>query len=181
MIAFGHARVALLDGGIEKWSAEGRPLQREAITPTPGTFHPRSDALTAARISGDEVRARLHDPRLRIVDVRAPEEFNGRELRAARGGHIPGAVLLSWDVHLQADGTVRSAAEIRARATEAGLSPEHEVVTYCQGGVRAAHTALALRLAGYPTVRVYDGSWAEWGNSPELPIETHVPALVTAP
>ena len=175
---YGHERVALLDGGIEKWQAEGRPLEAGAVSPVPGRFEPRAPggldgagAGTGTGIGSAEIFARLDDPSMRIVDVRAPAEFTGDERRAARGGHIPGAVLWPWDENLQADGTLRDPAEIRARAQAAGLSPEHELVTYCQGGVRAAHAALALRVAGYPHVRIYDGSWAEWGNDSALPVQ----------
>ena len=106
-----------------------------------------------------------------MADVRGPAEFSGRDRRAARGGHIPGAVLWPWDDNLRPDGTLRVAVAIRASAHAAGLSPDDEVVTYCQGGVRAAHAAFALRVAGFRRVRIYDGSWAEWGNDSRLPIE----------
>lgn len=166
---YGHARVALLDGGIEKWQAEGRPLQAGSVAPEPARFEPRaSDGVGG--IGAGEILARLDDPRLRVVDVRGAAEFSGERRRAARGGHIPGAVLWPWEENLRPDGTVRDPAELRARARAAGLMPEHELVTYCQGGVRAAHAALALRLAGYPRVRIYDGSWAEWGNDDALPV-----------
>jgi thiosulfate/3-mercaptopyruvate sulfurtransferase len=168
---YGHDRVALLDGGIEKWEAEGRPLDRGFVEPTPAAFQPRHSGWQRAIIA-QEILDRLEDQGLRLVDVRGPAEFSGAERRAARGGRIPGSVLWPWDGNLLPDGTLRDPAAIRARAQDAGLRPEHELVTYCQGGVRAAHAALALRTAGYEHVRIYDGSWAEWGNDPQLPIET---------
>jgi thiosulfate/3-mercaptopyruvate sulfurtransferase len=170
---YGHGRVALLDGGIEKWQAEGRPLERGIVHPSPARFEPRASSWMRG-IGAREIVQRLEDPEVRLVDVRAPEEFAGEQLRAARGGHIPGAILWPWEENLKPDQTMRNPAEIRARAQAAGLRPEYELVTYCQGGVRAAHAALALRIAGYPRVRVYDGSWAEWGNDPTLPIEATV-------
>lgn len=167
---YGHERVALLDGGIEKWQAEGRPLDREAVAPSPAHFEPRATGSIRG-ITAAEIVARLDDATLAIVDVRTQAEFTGEQRRAARGGHIPGAVLWPWDGNVQGDGTLRAPAAIAACAAAAGLRPEQELVTYCQGGVRAAHAALALRLAGYPRVRIYDGSWAEWGNDPALPID----------
>lgn len=125
-------------------------------------------------IDAEEILQRLEDPELRLIDTRGPAEFSGEQLRAARGGHIPNAILWPWEQNLSADGTMRDPQEICARAQAAGLLPEQELVTYCQGGVRAAHAALALRIAGYPRVRVYDGSWAEWGNNPAMPIDSGV-------
>jgi thiosulfate/3-mercaptopyruvate sulfurtransferase len=167
---YGHDRVALLDGGIEQWEAEGRPLERGAVHPSPARFEPRGSSWMRG-IGGEEILRRLEDRELRLVDVRDPAEFSGEQLRAARGGHIPGAILWPWEENLRPDATMRDPAEIRARAEAVGLFPDQELVTYCQGGVRAAHAALALRIAGYPRVRVYDGSWAKWGNDPALPIE----------
>jgi len=170
---YGHDRALLLDGGIEKWQAEGRPLQRSAVKPVTARFEPRVPGLMRG-IDATEILERLDDPELRVVDVRGEAEFSGGQLRAARGGHIPGAILWPWEENLRPDGTLRDPAEIRARATAVGMEPEQELVTYCQGGVRAAHAALALGIAGYPRVRIYDGSWAEWGNNAELPVESDV-------
>lgn len=174
---YGHERVALLDGGIEQWEAEGRPLERGTVHPSPARFKPRHSGWMRG-IGADEIRERLDDPELRLVDVRGPAEFSGEQLRAARGGHIPDAILWPWDGNLRPDGTMRDPAEIANAAGAAGLLPEQELVTYCQGGVRAAHAALALHIAGYPRVRIYDGSWAEWGNEPALPIDGVVTAAV---
>jgi thiosulfate/3-mercaptopyruvate sulfurtransferase len=174
---YGHERVALLDGGIEQWEAEGRPLERGTVHPSPARFKPRHSGWMRG-IGADEIRERLDDPELRLVDVRGPAEFSGEQLRAARGGHIPAAILWPWDGNLRPDGTMRDPAEIADAAGAAGLLPEQELVTYCQGGVRAAHAALALHIAGYPRVRIYDGSWAEWGNEPALPIDGVVTAAV---
>lgn len=172
---YGHMQVALLDGGIEKWQAEGRALERDAVSPSPARFEPRASGFTPG-IDAAEILDRLDDPGVRFVDVRAQAEFTGEQRRAARGGHIPGAILWPWEENLRSDGALRDPAEIRASARAAGLLPGQELVTYCQGGVRAAHAALALRLAGYPRVRIYDGSWADWGNNPALPVQCGVTA-----
>lgn len=167
---YGHERVALLDGGIEKWQAERRPLECSDEPLSPARFEPMPSNHMRG-IGATEILERLHDPELALVDVRGPDEFSGRERRAARGGHIPGAVRWPWEGNLKPDGTLRSPAEIGTRAMAAGLLPGQELVTYCQGGVRAAHAALALHIAGYPRVRIYDGSWADWGNNPALPVQ----------
>ena len=174
----GHERVALLDGGIETWETEGRPLERGTVPPSPARFTPGHSGWMRG-IGADQIRERLADPELRLVDARGPAEFSGEQLRAARGGHIPGAILWPWEDNLRPDGTMRDPAEIRNRADAAGLHADQELVTYCQGGVRAAHAALALHIAGYPRVRIYDRSWAEWGNNPALPIDGVLTAAVT--
>lgn len=167
---YGHDNARILNGGIQRWLAEGQPLETGPIEVSPGSFEaskPRSEM----RILADELLAELPQPDLRLLDVRRGSEFTGEEVRAARGGRIPGARLLFWQDNLNPDWTFRSADEIEARHLAAGATRDKPIVTYCQGGVRAAHAAFSLRLLGYDNVRLYDGSWAEWGNRPDLPIE----------
>jgi thiosulfate/3-mercaptopyruvate sulfurtransferase len=106
-----------------------------------------------------------------ILDTRSDGEYCGTTVRAARGGAIPGAVHLEWTNNLGPGGAFKPAAELKDMYERAGVTPDCEVVTYCQGGYRAAHSYLALRLAGYPRVRNYVGSWKEWGDRVDLPIE----------
>lgn len=168
---YGHTRVKLLNGGIVKWLAEGRPIESGPVTPEPTIFRPGAPQREM-RIRGDELNAELNDPKLGLLDVRRFTEYSGAEVRAARGGRIPGATHLLWQENLNPDWTFRSAEEIRARHLAVGASPDKKVVTYCQSGIRAAHAAFSLHLIGYENVRMYDGSWNEWGNRTDLSIET---------
>ena len=107
-----------------------------------------------------------------FCDTRSQGEYTGTANRSRRGGHIPGAVWVEWMQAVRADGTFRDVAELRALYEGTGFVPDKEIVTYCQIGVRAAHTWFVLHeLLGYPNVRVYNGSWEEYGNTPESPID----------
>jgi thiosulfate/3-mercaptopyruvate sulfurtransferase len=108
------------------------------------------------------------------VDTRSDDEYRGRVARARRGGAIPGAVHLEWTANLTTDGEFKSSDELARMYAEQGVTPDREVITYCQGGYRAAHTYLALRLLGFPRVRNYTGSWKEWGDREDTPIECPV-------
>ena len=181
LFRFPEERLRLVDGGRAKWEAEGRPLTSAVVRREPSQYlaPARDDAPVRAFRDAVREHARLGG---QLVDVRSPDEFAGRTTHLAaypqegvlRGGHIPGARSVPWARAANADGTFKSAAELRAiYEGEAGLRADEAVVTYCRIGERSSHTWFALTyLLGYPDVRNYDGSWTEWGNGVGLPIET---------
>jgi len=166
---FGHPAVRLLDGGFTAWTGAGLPVAREADPPPSSgwTGTRRPDRLATWR----DVKAAIGRDRAVLLDTRSTGEYTGRAVRARRGGAIPGAVHIEWTQNLTPSGEFKSAAELRAMYESAGVTPDKDVITYCQGGYRAAHSYLALRLLGYPRVRNYVGSWKEWGDREDLPIE----------
>lgn len=166
---FGHPNVHVLDGGIRAWNAAGYPITTQAASPKATQFKTaeRRDLLATA----DDMLNSLGRKDACIVDTRSDDEYMGRNIRAARGGAVPGAVHLEWTNNLDSSGRYKPAAELRKMYHDLGVTPDKEVIPYCQGGYRSAHTYLALRLIGFPKVRNYLGSWGEWGNRPDLPIE----------
>ena len=170
---FGHPDARLLDGGFTAWVAAGFSVTREARRPEPATWsiEPRAGRLATWR----EVSQRLARPDAVLLDTRSRDEYFGVVARARRAGAVPGAVHLEWTNNLDADGGFKPAAELRSMYERIGVTPDREVVAYCQGGYRAAHSCLALRLIGFPRVRNYIGSWKEWGDREDLPIEVPRP------
>ena len=178
---FGHTATAVMDGGRIKWEKEGRPLSRE--TPTfPATQYKvdkRNDA--PHRAFRDEV-LRFVESKGQLVDVRSPDEYTGKKLHmpeypnegALRGGHIPGAKSVPWAKAINPeDGTFKTADELKKiYLEEQKINPNEPVIAYCRIGERSSHTWFALKyLLGFKNIRNYDGSWTEWGNLVNVPIE----------
>lgn len=178
---FGHRSLKILDGGRLKWEKEGRPMTKErpAVQRTEYPAPERNDSLH--RAFRDEVLAHIGNKGA-FIDVRSPDEFSGKRLHmegypnegAVRGGHVPGAKNVPWATAVRPeDGTFKSAAELKAIYEEnLGLSGASDVVVYCRIGERSSHTWFVLtQLLGFKSVRNYDGSWTEWGNLVNVPIE----------
>jgi thiosulfate/3-mercaptopyruvate sulfurtransferase len=166
---FGHPSVRLLDGGYNAWVRAGLQTTTETVKPTATEW--TGTRLQERLASWRDVHDRIAKQDAVILDTRSDGEYCGTAVRAARGGAIPGAVHLEWTNNLRSDGGFKTADELKDMYARAGVTPDREVVTYCQGGYRAAHSYLALRLIGYPRVRNYVGSWKEWGDRLDLPIE----------
>ena len=167
-----HPNVQVLNGGLRAWMRAGLPLSTAVTTPKPSTWH--GTPTPAAIASWRDVNARLGRPETAIIDTRSDDEYRGTVARAKRGGAIPGAVHIEWTRNLNPDGTFKSAEALTAMYGDAGVTPDREVITYCQGGYRAAHAYLALRLIGYPRVRNYTGSWKEWGDRDDVPVSSAI-------
>jgi thiosulfate/3-mercaptopyruvate sulfurtransferase len=176
---YGHDVVKLVNGPREKWIGEGRPTTNEIPLHEPATFtaQPGDDAIRAQR---DEVLAAL-DTSTKLVDVRSPQEFAGEVISmpgyeqegAQRAGHIPGAASVPWAQAVRDDGTFKPADELAALYDAKGVTDDGDpIIAYCRIGERSAHTWFVLHeLLGRDNVKNYDGSWTEWGNLVNVPIE----------
>jgi thiosulfate/3-mercaptopyruvate sulfurtransferase len=176
---YGHQDVRILDGGRQKWADESREFTTDTPQPRQSDYQAgeRDESIRTYR---DTVRGEIGEQSKALVDVRSPQEYAGdlvappgyEQEGAQRAGHIPTAASIPWATAVRDDGTFKSADELRELYESKGVTPEKQVTAYCRIGERSAHTWFVLReLLGYENVKNYDGSWTEWGNLVDVPIE----------
>jgi thiosulfate/3-mercaptopyruvate sulfurtransferase len=176
---YGYDDIRLMNGGRKKWLEEDRPLSKDIPEYPKGNFK-AAEPDNSIRVFLNYVRGSIESSQKVLIDVRSPKEFTGEILappeypteHAQRGGHIPGALNIPWSQAVSEDGTFKSAEELKKLYESKGITSNREVITYCRIGERSSHTWFVLKyLLGYPDVKNYDGSWTEWGNMIDNPIE----------
>lgn len=169
----GHDQAAVLDGGFQRWAAEGRPRESGPVTRSPARFDTRFRPELIRTF--EQVATAVGDETVGLLDARSPGRFEGREPEprpGLRGGHVPGARNLPYARLVTGDGTMLPKVELLERFKEAGVDLSQPVITSCGSGVSACALALALEIVGHRRYAVYDGSWAEWGGRADAPVRT---------
>jgi thiosulfate/3-mercaptopyruvate sulfurtransferase len=166
LLYFSHQNVTLLDGGFTRWREEGYPLETKTNSFTHSHFEGKQNPKILARYT--EVKESIRKKDSFIVDARTKDEYSGTHIRAARAGHIPSAINVDWEQNIE-EGSFKSPEQLRKLYSN--IPKNSKIITYCQGGYRAANSFLALKILGYIDVKLYLGSWGEWGNKDNLPVE----------
>jgi thiosulfate/3-mercaptopyruvate sulfurtransferase len=166
LLYFSHKNVCMLDGGFEKWKREKLPVEVKSNQLRNTRFKGKPNPKIIA--DANEVNRSIRNKNVTIVDARSREEYFGSEVRAARRGHIPSAVNIDWE-----DNVEKAVFKSKQKLSKiySKIPKNSQVITYCQGGYRASNAFIALKLLGYKKVKLYLGSWGEWGNRLELPVE----------
>jgi thiosulfate/3-mercaptopyruvate sulfurtransferase len=164
LMYFSHQHTFMLDGGFKKWKSLRLPTETKTNGFKPAKF---SGEINKDIIAGYEY-INKNIGKIKLLDARNKDEYDGITIRAARKGHIPSAINIDWILNVNDDGTMKSNEDL---AKMYKFSKDDEIITYCQGGYRAANSFLALKLLGFKNVKIYLGSWGEWGNRLDLPIE----------
>lgn len=164
LMYFSHPYTFMLDGGFKKWKSLGLPTETKTNGFKPAKF---SGKINKDLIAGYEyVNKKIG--KIKLLDARSKDEYDGITIRAARKGHIPTAINIDWILNVNDDGTMKSIEDLSKMYN---FSKDDEIITYCQGGYRAANSFLALKILGFKNVKIYLGSWGEWGNKLDLPTE----------
>jgi thiosulfate/3-mercaptopyruvate sulfurtransferase len=170
---FGHPRVALLDGGLGKWKAEGRPLEAGPVRLPPARFTARLDRSAVRSL--EDLRVVLASGAEQVVDMRSAGRFAATEAEprpGLRGGHIPGSRNLPFTELVTPDGTLLPRPELERRIAAAGVNPDRPIIATCGSGTSACALIHALHLLGRTGVSLYDGAWTEWGGRSDTPVAT---------